>query len=64
MRKNNWTLEDYKAHYNERVKTIKESFTQTKINANAQAWEETFDLFMKQETPCDEEIREFRRRVK
>ena len=62
--KTNWTLEDYKAHYHERAGIMEKSFTQTKMSANAQAWKETFDLFMRQETPCDEEIVEFRRKVK
>lgn len=62
--KTNWTLEDYKAHYHERAGIMEESWIHTKNSANAQAIKETFDLFMRQETPNDEEIREFRRKVK
>lgn len=61
--KTNYTIEDYKDLYHERAGIIEES-GMIKSAANAKAWDEVFKIFMKNETPCDEEIREFRKKVR
>jgi len=61
--KTNYNLEDYAYLYHERAGIIEESGIIRNI-ANAKAWDEVFKIFKQNECPCDEEIGEFRRKVK
>jgi len=58
-----WTIEDYKDLYHERAGIIMNDGI-SKYSANCRAFNEVFKKFKKDGARCDEELAEFRKKVK